>query len=227
METSSQYCRQAFIEFLSAQAATAVKRLLDTEGGTGQPGRKHVVNYTSPQPNPFRTLPKDAPARKDDRAQRSVSGTFNSPATQNMNFGMNNMGGSNNFRGRGGYNRGGMNPHGNVGGGGYQNRNFSAPMGGGFPAGAAMGAGFQGGPMGGGMQNFGNFNNNRGNMMGGNMRGGAMRGRGGGMAPNMMGMPGMAPIGMGMNPMGGGMNPMMGNMGGNMGMQGKTAPSKK
>jgi hypothetical protein len=201
--------RQAFLEFTTLQAATATKHLIDSFATGGQTGRKNSVNYTNPHQNPFRTLPKDAPARKDDR-QRSGSG-FNSPVNQNMNFGgMNNMGGG--FRGgRGGYNRGGMGN--NMGG--FNNRSFSGPMGGGFQ-GAPMGGGFQGAPMG-GMQNYGGFNN-RGNMMGGGMRGGpGMRGRGG-MAPNMMGMPAMGPMGgMGMNAMAGGMNPMMGNMG----MQGK------
>ncbi|KAF9889788.1 hypothetical protein FE257_006878 [Aspergillus nanangensis] len=214
---------QAFLEFTSLQATTATKHKIESFGVGGQAGRKHTVIYTSPQPNPFRTLPKDAPMRKDNQA-RSMSGGFNSP-NQNMNFGMNNMGGGSGgsgsggggFRGgRGGYNnRGGMNN--NMGG--FNNRNFQNPMGG-FQN--PMGGGFPANPMGGGMQNYG-FNN-RGGMMGG-MRGGpgGMRGRGGGGmgGPNMMGMP-MNPMGgMGMNPMGGGMNPMMGGMGGNMGMQGK------
>lgn len=208
---------QVFLEFTSLQAATATKHRIEGVSESGQTGRRHMVTYTSPFPNPFRTLPKDAPMRKENQA-RAASAGFNSP-TQNMNFGMNNMGSG--FRGgRGGFNnRGGMN---NMGFGG--NRPFPNPMGG-FQ-GAPMMPGFQAGPMG-GMQNFG-FNN-RGNMMGG-MRGGpgGMRGRGGGMAtPNMMGMPAMGPMGgmggMGMNPMAGGMNPMMGGMGGmsgNMAMPG-------
>ncbi|KAL2000463.1 hypothetical protein VTN02DRAFT_3051 [Thermoascus thermophilus] len=203
---------QAFVEFTTPQAATATKRKIEEFNATGQTGRKHTVNYTNPHTNPFRTLPKDAPMRKNEQARAAATGGFNSPANQNMNFGMNNMGG---FRGgRGGFNRGGMN---NMAF--NANRAYSGPMG-----------GFQGGPMGGsfqppmgGMQNYGGFNN-RGNMMGGGMRGGpgGMRGRGGGMGPNMMGMPTMGPMaGMGMNPMGGGMNPMMGGMSGNMGMQGQ------
>lgn len=179
-----------------------------------------MVTYTAPYPNPFRTLPKDAPMRKDHQAR---GGGYHSP-NQSMNFGMNNMGSG--FRGgRGGFNnRGAMST--NMGGYGG-NRPFPNNMGGGFQGGAmAGGGGFQGSPM--GMQNMPNFGfNNRGNMMGG-MRGG-MRGRGGGgmQTPNMMGMPAMGPMGgmggmgsMGMNPMSGGMNPMMGGMGGNMGMQG-------
>lgn len=195
------------MEFTTPQAATATKHMIENLGQ----GRKHMVNYTNPHTNPFRTLPKDAPMRKEGNRPGGFS-----PGGGNMNFGMNNMGGG--FRGRGGYNnRGGMNN--------FNNRNNFTPMGGfqgaAGPAGGMMG-GFQGGPMG-GMQNYG-FNN-RGGMMGG-MRGGpgGMRGgRGGNMgAGNMMGMPGMNPMGaMGMNPMAGGMNPMMGGMGGNMGMQGK------
>ncbi|BDD63395.1 hypothetical protein MPDQ_007017 [Monascus purpureus] len=198
---------QAYVEFTTTQAATATKHKIESMNVSGQGGRKHMVAYTYPQANPFRTLPKDAPMRKDSQ----VRGGFNSPMNQNMNF-MNNMGGG--FRGRGFNNRGGMNN--NMG---Y--RNFGQPMGG-FQTGPMVGGGFQGGQMG-GMPNYGGFNN-RGNMMGSGMRGGGMRGRGGGPmgAPNMMGMPTMGPMGgMGMTPMAGGMNPMMGGMGGNMGMQGQ------
>ncbi|PCG89365.1 Nucleotide-binding, alpha-beta plait [Penicillium occitanis (nom. inval.)] len=207
---------QAYVEFSTLQAATAVKRLIEHYASTGQPGRKHSANYTNPHQNPFRTLPKDAPTRKDDRNNRP----FNQPGTQNMGYGMNNMASGNaggGFRGgRGGFNRGGM---------GYNNRNYSGGMNTGFQgAGGPMGGGGFNNPMGGGMGGYGGgFNNRGGNMMGGGMRGGPnMRGRGGGPnmggAPNMMGM-GMNPMGgMGMNPaMAGGMNPMMGNMG--MGFQ--------
>ncbi|KAL4924870.1 RNA-binding protein [Aspergillus undulatus] len=205
---------QAFLEFTSLPASSASKHQIDSLTATGQNGRKFVVHYTSPGPNPFRTLPKDNPMRKDNAR---ASGGFNSPNQNNANFGMGNMGGGGFRGGRGGgfNNRGGMS---NMGGG-YVNRNFQNPMGGfNNPMGAG---GFQGNPMGMGNYGFGN----RGGMMGGNMRGGpgGMRGRGGGMggAPNIMGMPNMGPMGgMGMNPMGGGMNPMMGGMGGNMGMQG-------
>ncbi|BCS22867.1 uncharacterized protein APUU_31092S [Aspergillus puulaauensis] len=203
---------QAFLEFTSLPASSATKHQIDSLTTTGQSGRKYMITYTSPMPNPFRTLPKDNPMRKDNAR---ASGGFNSPNQNNFNSGMSNMGGGGFRGGRGGYNnRGGMS---NMGG--YVNRNFQNPMGG-FNNPMA-GGGFQGNPM--GMQNYG-FGN-RGGMMGGNMRGGpgGMRGRGGGMAgaPNMMGMPNMGPMGgMGMNPMAGGMNPMMGGMGGNMGMQG-------
>lgn len=207
--------RQAFIEFTTIQGATAAKHKIETVNASGQSGRKHNITYTSPHTNPFRTLPKDAPMRKDNQARQ---GNFNSPNT-NTNFGMNNnVGGGFRGGGRGFNNRGNMN---NMG----FNRNFQNPMGG-FQGNPMVG-GFQPNPMG-GMPNYG-FNN-RGNMMGGGMRGGpgGMRGRGNMTTPNMMGMPAMNPMGgMGMNPMAGGMNPMMGGMGGNMGMQGTYTLSLK
>ncbi|KAJ5819883.1 hypothetical protein N7474_005474 [Penicillium riverlandense] len=216
---------QAFVEFTTPQAATAAKHQIESLGLTGSSGRKHVVIYTNPHANPFKTLPKDAPMRKDNR---SVGGGGGFTAGGSQNFGMNNMGGGGGFRGGrgGGYNRG---MGGNLGGGFNNRNNFNAMGGGGgFQGGSGpnnMMGGFQGQPMGGGMQNYG-FSN-RGNMMGG-MRGGpgGMRGGRGGNnmgGPNMMGgMPGMNPMGgMGMNPMAGAMGPMMGGMGGNMGMQGQ------
>ncbi|KAJ5548979.1 hypothetical protein N7513_006213 [Penicillium frequentans] len=213
---------QAFVEFTTSQAATATKHKLESLAASG---RKYMVNYTNPHANPFRTLPKDAPMRKDNPRGGGMSSGFNS-GNQNMNFnsgGNMNMGGGG-YRGRGGYNNRGMG--GNMGN--FNSRGNFNNMGGGFqggagPTGPGMMGGFQGNAMG-GMQNYG-FNN-RGGMMN-NMRGGpgGMRGgRGGNMGGNnMMGMPGMNPMagGMGMNPMAGGMNPMMGGMGGNMGMQGQ------
>jgi hypothetical protein len=188
------------------------------------------VNYTNPNVNPFRTLPKDAPMRgKDDRGQRSASGGgFNPNATPNMNFGGNTMnpGGFRGGRGGGGggfNNRGGNMGSTNMSAGFNPNRNFTGGQMG-FQ-GTPMAGGFQGSPMG-GMQSYGGFNN-RGNMMGGNMRGspGGMRGARGGMAGanNMMPMGGMGGMGgMGMGGMPGQMGGMMGGMGGNMGMQGMT-----
>lgn len=214
---------QAFVEFTSPQAASAGKHKIESLGIAAQGGRKYIVNYTNPHHNPFRTLPKDSPMRKDGQARGGAG--YNAPMNQNVNYGMNNMGGG--YRGgRGGYgNRGAMSNAGMGSGGFGGNRNFSGGMGG-FQGGPMVG-GFQGSPMAaaGMPATYGGFSN-RGNMMGGGMRGGpggAMRGRGGGMAgPNMMGMPGMAPMGaMGMNPMAGTMNPMMGGMAGNMGMQGQ------
>ncbi|KAJ5475432.1 hypothetical protein N7539_007719 [Penicillium diatomitis] len=214
---------QVYVEFNAVQAARATKNYL--ENATD---RKYNVQYCSAQFNPFKTLPKDAPMRKE----ASRGGSFNSGGNQNFGgpAGGNNVH-SGGFRGRGGYNNRGM---GHMGG--YHNRNnfnnMGGYQGGAGPAAGGMMGGFQGNPMG-GMQNYG-FNN-RGGMM--NMRGGpgGMRGgRGGGMAAPGMMMPGMNPMGgMGMNPMAGGMNPMMGNMGanmgnnmgGNMGMQGFQGPN--
>ncbi|KAJ5594311.1 uncharacterized protein N7459_000519 [Penicillium hispanicum] len=197
---------QAFVEFTTPKAATALKHLLETGA---QSGRKYMVNYTNPHTNPFRTLPKDAPMRKEAN-RGGMSGGFTPGGNQNMNFGSGmNMGGG--YRGgRGGYNNRGMGNMGN-----FNNRNNFNNMGGFQPGGGPMMGGFQGGFQG-GMQNYG-FNN-RGGMMGGGMRGGpgGMRGgRGGNMgANNMMGMPAMNAMGgMGMNPMAGSMGPMMGGMG--------------
>ena len=210
---------QAFVEFLSPQAATAVKHKVESYGNGQQYAKKHTITYTSPMTNPFRTLPKDAPMRgnqQNNRDNRSNSAaSFNSQGgmgggSQN-NFGMNNMGGG--FRGgRGNFNNrgGGMNNMGNY----NNNRGFSGPMSG--PTGyqnPAM-AGYQP-PQMGGMQPFGGFQN-RGGMMGG-MRGapGGMRGGRGGMGPT--GMMGGMPMGaMAM----GGMPGQMGGMGMGMGQMG-------
>jgi hypothetical protein len=203
--------RQAYVEFSSQQAATAAKHKVDTFGEGQQYVKKHVVTYSNPNVNPFKTLPKDAPMRagKDGPTNRPVAGNYD--RTQQSSG--NNYGG--NFRGRGGYNRGNMN---NNMGGGF-NRNFQNPgmggMGGNFQA--PMG-GFNAGSMGGG-QFSGGFN--RGGMMN-NMRGGpgVMRGGRGGMNSGMMG--GMPMGGMQMGGMPGGMQmggPM--NMGMGAGMPGK------
>ncbi|OTB02872.1 hypothetical protein M426DRAFT_74356 [Hypoxylon sp. CI-4A] len=183
---------QAYIEFTTHQAATAVKRQMDDVASdlshSSQPGgKKLTVIYTSHTSNPFKTLPKDAPARANkDGAPRGGS----------------NMGGYSergNYRGRGNFNgpRGGF------------NRNFSG--GGGFHGNGPNG-GFNNNNMGGGGNFGGGFNNMggggnfpfRGGMMqgnmGGGMRGGGMRGGrggGGGMNPGMNAgmMGGMGPMG--------------------------------
>lgn len=149
-----------------------------------------TTSYWNPGMNPFRTLPKDAPARVKEQPRAAPSGPYNDRG-----------GYSGGFRGRGGFSggRGGMNQT-NF----NQNRNFNNNMG--FNSNMGGGGGFNG-PMGGG--NFG-FNGGRGGMMGGGMRGGpgGMRGgRGGnmmGMGP-MGGMPMGMPGNMGMMGMGGGM----------------------
>ncbi|KAJ4018057.1 hypothetical protein NW752_001968 [Fusarium irregulare] len=183
---------QAYVEFYSPQASTATKHRIEQILAESQGAKKVTLAYWAPNVNPFKTLPKDAPARGKDQS-RAPSGYNDRSNNMGGNFG----GSGGGFRGgRGGYNRGGMNQ------GGY-NRNFNNNNNnmGGFNN--NMGGGYNG-PMGGG----GNFGfNNRGGMMGGGMRGGpgGMRGgRGGGM--------------MNMNPMGGMPMGMPGNMG--MGMMG-------
>lgn len=198
--TSFAHNSQAYVEFQSQQAATAVKHYIDslpTEPGQST-HKKVMVSYSMAGLNPFRTLPKDGTSRASkDMQNRSTSGS-GFEGGQGGNF-------RGNYRGRGGgfnqhrgnmhnnqgnFNRGGFSGGGGGNmGGGYNNQMFNNPMGG------------------------GNFGFNRGGMMnmGGMPRGGGnMRGGRGGMGGNMMGM----------NPMGGMPNPMagMGMMGG--GMQG-------
>ncbi len=218
--------RQAFVEFASPQAATAVKRLLESDEAAHN-GRKFAVTYTSASVNPYRTLPKDAPVRGKDgngmgsRDSRSPGGHASPgyiPNPPNQGGG-GNMPMNNNFRGGrgGGFNNNRGPRMNNNMGGGFPNRNFSGPPMGGAPTG-----GFQSPPMVGfmmgGMNPFVGGFANRGNMMGG-MRGGPVGGRGGrgGMGPNGM-MAGMGNMGGGMM---GGMGGPMGGMGMNpMGVQG-------
>ncbi|EXJ64335.1 hypothetical protein A1O7_00671 [Cladophialophora yegresii CBS 114405] len=181
---------QVYLEFSSPQASTAARHKIESLTGNQPSSRKHTVAFTSATQNPFKTLPKDAPARaRDERPARG--GSFNSGPRGD--YGLNNQG----FRGgRGGnFNRGGYNQN------SHYNRNFSPPMGGYNN----QNMGFQG-TMGMG-NNYGGFNN-RGGMMNNNMRGGmgGMRGGRGGMN-TFMGMAG----GMGVGNMG--MNPMMAGMG--------------
>lgn len=78
--------RLCFVELLSATSAERLRTLLQQ--------KKVIANFTSPSPNPFRTMPKETPHRQTSP-----------PASR---------GGYNNYndRGRGGYSRG----RGNVGG---------------------------------------------------------------------------------------------------------------
>lgn len=221
---------QAFVEFTSAQASSSMKRQIDSLGG-GQPGsRKYAVSYSNPHQNPFKTYPKDGPARgKDERPQRTPSSaSYNSSGPPANSYNSNNGNGNNTNsgyqggRGRGGY-RG--NANNNVGGGFNNNRNFSSPM---NQFSAGMGVGFQNNM--GAMNNYGGFNNrgggmmnNRGGMGGmGSLRGGRGANMGGGMQMmgGMGGMGAMRGMGMGMNM--GGINPMMTGMGmqGPVGFQG-------
>ncbi|KAI6247319.1 hypothetical protein HI914_04225 [Erysiphe necator] len=196
---------QAWVEFTSQQAATAVKRKIDGFGD-GQPyARKHIVTFSNPNVNPFRTLPKDAPLRsgKDTQISRTQSGNYNSDrGNHSGNF-------SGNFRGRpSGYiTRGGINSH-NMN---NFNRNFSGQfmgnMGSGFNN--TMN-GFPGNPMG---NHFGGFNN-RGGIMGNMRGGGGMRGGRGSMGNGMMGGLPLGGLQMGGMSSMGGMSMGMGNMAG-------------
>lgn len=201
---------QVYVQLQTPQAATALKHQIDNLFKDQTHAKKPTAIFNPPHVNPFKTLPKDVPARDKGRNDRAVPGNYGNQATGN--FGRLNYG---NNRGAFSNNRGNSM--------GYQNRNFAGA------AGGAMGAGNMANGYGapapmngfnnpmGGMNNFGGFN--RGGMMGNNMRGG-MNNRGrGGMA---MGAMGANPMGMGMS-MGNNMMAMGGNMmamGNNMGMMG-------
>lgn len=182
--------RQAYVEFTSQQAATAAKHKIDAFGEGQQYVKRHAVTYSNPNINPFKTLPKDVPA-KANRDMAGGRGGFQ------QSGGYNNGG----FRGRGGF-RGGM-------GGGFSRTGFPGGMNGGFQPQSQMG-GFQGN-MGRGGFNQGAFSGGMNGMNGMNMRGGPnMRGGRGGMNGGMgMGMPmaGMTMGGMPMGGMGGGFPP--------------------
>ncbi|OAL40037.1 hypothetical protein AYO20_00455 [Fonsecaea nubica] len=187
---------QLYLEFSTPQAATAMKHKIDSLAGSQPGSRKHSVVYTNATQNPFKTLPKDAPARvREERPVRG--GSFSSGPRSDTSYGMNNQG----FRGGrgGGFNRGGYNMH------NQYNRNFSGPMGGYNNNNNHQNMGFQNNMGMGG--NYGGFNN-RGGMMGNPMRGamGGMRGGRGGMNT-------MMPMGGGMGMANMGMNPMMAGMG--------------
>lgn len=173
---------QVFVDFDSAAAASTVKYLIESLAEE-KPARKFAVSYANHMLNPFKTNPKDAPARKEESRRGAYNnGPPHQPAYQ-----------SNGFRGRGGgiYSRGG-----GYNAGSYNNnRNFSGGMNGGYNNSMPAG-GFQG-TMPVAMMN--GFN-------GGFNRGGGMAMRGGRGAMNAgMGMP-MGGMAMGMNPMMAGMN---------------------
>jgi hypothetical protein len=198
------------VHLQTPQAATAFKHQLDSIYKDQQHAKKPTAVFNPPHINPFKTLPKDVPARDKSRGDRASSQSYggNQGGTGGGNYNRfnNNRG---NFNNRGGQNNAG-----------FQNRNFSSPVGGGMGAGMGFGGpapmnNFGANPMG-GMNNFGG-GFNRGGMMGG-MRGGMNNrgGRGGNMGMNNMGAGMNMPMAGGMMGMGGG---MMG-MGGNMGMMG-------
>ncbi|KAI9050361.1 hypothetical protein LZ554_005527 [Drepanopeziza brunnea f. sp. 'monogermtubi'] len=214
---------QAYVEFSSQQAATAAKHKIDAFGEGQQYVKKHTVIYSNPNVNPFRTLPKDAPARagKDGPSNRATSGNYNNDRGNGQN---NNFGGG--FRGRSaGYNaRGNMNHTMNNNNNNNNNmnnfnRNFSPSGMAGYPI---QNQYPNNPPM--NMQFW-----NRGGMMGG-MRGGGpnMRGGRGGMNNMMGGMPmgGMQAVGgMPMMNVVPNVGPMPGMPGGFPGMQQQFGPS--
>jgi hypothetical protein len=191
-----------YVQLQSPQAATALKHQIEQLFKDQAHTKKPTAIFNPPHHNPFKTLPKDVPARDKNRNDQQ-SGGFNNRG--GGNFGR--------FNGRGNFNRGGFNNRG--GGMTYQNNagNMGGQMGG-YGQGGMQN--FGGNPMMGGGNNFGG-GFNRGGMMGG-MRGGMNNrgGRGGmGMMNNMGGgMPMGGNMMMGGGMMGGGMNmPMMNGMG--------------
>lgn len=202
---------QAYIEFSSPQASTALKHRIEKGDmkSEGLLNRRFGVVFAS-QTNPFRTLPKDAPARaKDERGQRQGSVPYERLAPAGpQQHGDGGFRGNSGYRGRGGYagrggyqgNQGGYNSNRNFSGGqAYQQQQGNVP-------GMMNGSGFNG-------NNFsprGGFNGNqRGNFSQRGGRGG-MNGSMNGAGMNI-GMP--MGMNMNMNPMMG-MNPMMAGMGG-------------
>lgn len=188
------------MEFHTRQASTAAKRYIDSVATDSvQPGQKKMtISYWNPGVNPFRTLPKDAPARVKEQPRAAPSGSYNDRG---------NYGG---FRGRGGMggNRGGMNPN--------FNRNYSGNMGYNNNNNMGGGGGFNN-PMGGVPSGGTRYTFSGRSSPGGTMRGvqTIIRGRGGGGGGGGGGMIGMTPMGgMGMG--------MPGNMG--MGMMGNGMP---
>ncbi|KAF3765261.1 putative Hrp1, partial [Cryphonectria parasitica EP155] len=75
---------QVYVEFTSAQAATAAKRSIESlqsGGGDGSSNqaRRATVAFHSAHNNPFKTLPKDAPQRQNRDSQGragSTGGTY-------------------------------------------------------------------------------------------------------------------------------------------------------
>lgn len=200
--------REAFVELQSPQAATALKRRIESFGNGQTYAKKATAIYVRPDFNPFKTYPKDAPARnKDGFKDRGAPGAYNNG---NPNF--NQHGGG--FRGgRGNFNnnnsRGGMGGMNNVntggfggqGRGGFQNTQMGMM---GYGAGAGGMGGNFGNQMMGGFGNQMGFNRGGAGMM--NMRGGFNnRGRGNMMGGNMMPNMAMGAMGMPMNAMGMGM----------------------
>ncbi|GAM87037.1 hypothetical protein ANO11243_050580 [Dothideomycetidae sp. 11243] len=192
---------EAFVEFVSPQAATATKNQMQELFGDQPAAKRVAVSFVPAETNPYKSHVKDAASRTRDTGNNRQQGAYTSNNYNNTQSG---------YRaGRGGFNRGGFH---NQNRGGFNNHNSMG-----------MGSGYNNnmGSMGnmGGMGNYGNMGYNRGggNMMGMGMGmnhggyGGNRGGRGGMMGGNMGMMPNM---GMGgMNGMGMGMDMGMGGMG--------------
>ena len=90
------------MEYASPQAATAAKHYIDQVSADEAElvPKKTSASYWNPSVNPFRTLPKDAPARVKEQPRAAPTGPYNDRGNY-----------SGGFRGRGGYGggRGGMN----------------------------------------------------------------------------------------------------------------------
>ncbi|THH01599.1 hypothetical protein EW026_g1126 [Hermanssonia centrifuga] len=187
----------AYIECHNADNATVLKNWFDNNDFQN---RRASATYTSTsQGNPFRTLPKEPPARDSRQsAGAPIPSTANGQATGRgggsyrggMNSPANNMGMGNNMMG-------GMGMRGNMLGGGMMRGGVPSMVGGmsGMGMGGmgmGMGTGFVGNSMGTG------FGGGRGGMIPQGPRGGAMGGGFGGRGGMMNGMGGM-----GMMPMGG------------------------
>lgn len=182
---------QAYVEFASPQASTALRHKIEAMTSGQSSTRRYAVVFTNAAHNPFKTLPKDAPARaKEDRSQRAGSIPYSGPSQADFR-------GNSGFRGRGGYRgrAGGNNNHSNSNNNNFNHpRNFSGPMNANpnFPPAMQMMNSFNTGGFNGG------FSNRGGGGVGG--RGAAMNG--------MMPMPlNIQAAMMGMNPMMAGMSP--------------------
>lgn len=189
---------QAYVEFASPQASTALRHKIEAMASGQSGARRYTAAFTNAAHNPFKTLPKDAPARaKEDRSQRAGSIPYSGPMQAEYR-------GNSGFRGRGGYRgrAGGDNNNFN-----HQNnynnpRSFSGPING--MAASSMNANPNFPPA---MQMMNNFNPSGFNG-GFNTRGGAGIGGRGGAMNGMVPMPlNIQAAMMGMNPMMAGMGP--------------------
>ena len=185
LHTDELYARsEAFVEFTTPQASTALKHHVADFGKDKGPTKQYVIHFVHAKSNPFKTTPKDAPNR--NKSGPGQAGPYNAVPTNssynNTNNNAGGAGGAGGFRGgRGGYsNRGGGNftnsfsggmamgrGGGGGGGGGYNAQNFAQnPMMGGFNQGVTPGYGNNAmsyGNMNGGntgFNNMGGFNNN-------------------------------------------------------------------